>query len=55
MNGKRLNALLETLFELKYDWSSGGSSYRSDVIHEEGRLVVEDLLENIFWITAMKE
>ena len=44
MKAKILDELLETLFKLKYDWSSGSSSYRSEVIHKEGKLVVEEVI-----------
>lgn len=44
MNEAKINELLDSLFKLKYDWKSSGSSYTSDVVNKEGRIVVEQII-----------
>ena len=44
MNEAKINELLDSLFKLKYDWESSGSSYTSDVVNKEGRIVVEQII-----------
>lgn len=44
MNEAKLKQLLNSLFELKYDWKSSGSIYTSDVVSKQGRIVVEQII-----------
>jgi hypothetical protein len=44
MNEQKIQYLLTALFNLKYDWKSSGSSYKSEVINKDGKLVVEDII-----------
>ena len=43
---QKLEKLLETLFDLKYEWSTSGdrTTYTSDVIHKDNRLTVQEII-----------
>lgn len=44
MNEQKIKELLDSLFSLKYDWKSGDSSYNSNVINKEGKLIIEQMI-----------
>ncbi|WP_146105168.1 hypothetical protein [Nonlabens arenilitoris] len=44
MNEQKIQELLDSLYKLKYDWNSGGTTYKSEVIRQEGRQNVENII-----------
>lgn len=44
MKEEKIKELLKSLFDLQYNWSSSGSSYKSAVINKEGRHNVENII-----------
>lgn len=44
MNEQKIKELLDSIFSLKYNWKSGDSSYTSDVVNKEGRIVIEQMI-----------
>jgi hypothetical protein len=44
MKEEKIQELLKSLYNLKYDWESSGSRYKSDVVREEGRNNVEEII-----------
>jgi len=44
MEELKIEALLESLFQLTYNWKSDHSTYTSNVIAKEGQIVVEQII-----------
>jgi len=44
MNEQKIQELLTALFNLKYDWKTESSHYKSEVINKEGKLNVETII-----------
>ena len=44
MEELKIEALLESLFQLTYNWESSHSRYTSNVIAKEGKIVVEQII-----------
>lgn len=46
MKEEKIKELLNNLFTLKYNWTSDGSTYKSEVIEKEGRHNVENIIRS---------
>lgn len=46
MNEDKIQDLLKSLFNLKYNWTSGQSIYTSEVVRKEGRIVLEQVIRS---------
>ena len=44
MKEKKIQELLDALFDLKYNWKGTGGGYRSEVIHSDGKASVEAII-----------
>jgi len=46
MQEQKIQELLQALFKLKYNWSSDRDTYTSDVVSEQGRQNVENIIRS---------